>query len=88
MQIFLKVPKFINKQSSKINFKLWLEFELFDPNKWDIENEFFNIHVDLEDGRHYGLTIWTYKFLETTVLQDKETGENLNSLYQIPLIHL
>ena len=65
-------------------FKLWLEFEEVDPNNWDIENEFCNIHVELEDGRHYGLNIWTYKYLETSINEDRNTGENLNGLYQIP----
>lgn len=65
-------------------FKLWLEFEEVDPNNWDIENDFCNIHVDLEDGRHYGLNVWTYKFLETAIIEDKKTGQNLSGLYQIP----
>ncbi len=38
-----------------MNFELWLEFEEVDPNNWDIENEFANIHIDLPDGRHYGI---------------------------------
>lgn len=54
------------------NFKLWLEFEEVDPNSWDIENEFCNIRVDLEDGRHYGINVWTYKFLQTAVDEDKK----------------
>jgi hypothetical protein len=68
----------------KIGFKLWLEFEEVNPNNWDIENEFSNIHVDLEDGRHYGLNVWTYKFLQTSINEDKKTGQNLNGLYQKP----
>ncbi|WP_375560782.1 hypothetical protein ACE193_24320 [Bernardetia sp. OM2101] len=65
-------------------FTLWLEFEEVEPNNWNIENEFCNIHVDLEDGRHYGLNVWTYKFLETAINSDKETGQNLGGLYQKP----
>lgn len=65
-------------------FKLWLEFEAVDPENWDIENEFANIHVDLPDGRHYGINVWTYKFLETSVKYDQVSGENLNGLYQRP----
>jgi hypothetical protein len=71
--------------SRLLTFKLWLEFEEFDQDKWDIENEFCNIHVDLEDGRHYGINIWTYKFLETAVNENKKTGQNLSGLYQKPL---
>lgn len=66
------------------NFTLWLEFEEADPENWDKENEFCNIHIDMEDGRHYGLNVWTYKFLEKAVGEDKKTGQNLNGLYQKP----
>ena len=65
-------------------FKLCLEFEEVDPGNWDIENEFANIHVDLPDGRHYGINVWTYKFLETSLKLDMESGENLKGLYQTP----
>lgn len=74
----------MNKQLTKINFKLWLEFEEVDPNDWDIENEFCNIRVDLEDGRHYGINVWTYKFFQTAIDEDKKTGQNLSGLYQKP----
>ncbi|MBF4472968.1 hypothetical protein [Flavobacterium sp. HJJ] len=74
----------MNKQLTNCNFTLWLEFEAVSPNDWDIENEFCNIQVNLEDGRHYGLNVWTYKYLETAINEDKKTGENLNGLYQIP----
>ncbi|MFY0675612.1 MAG: hypothetical protein JXQ87_19640 [Bacteroidia bacterium] len=65
-------------------FNVWLEFEEVDPNSWDIKNDFANIHVDLPDGRHYGLNIWTFKFLETAIEMNKKNGENLNGLYQKP----
>lgn len=68
----------------KPRFKLWLEFEEIGPTNWDKENNFCNIHVDLEDGRHYGLNIWTFKFLETAINKDKISGENLSGLYQKP----
>ena len=67
-----------------IEFKLWLEFEEVDSGNWDIENEFANIHVDLQDGRHYGINVWTFKYLESSIKQDAESGENLNGLYQTP----
>src|SRR6478736_3068323 len=79
LQIFLRELKYMNKQ-----FYLWLEFEVVEPNNWDIENEFCNIHVDLEDGRHYGLTVWTYKFSYTAINEDKKSGQNLGGLYQKP----
>lgn len=67
----------------KIEFKLWLEFEEVDPGNWDTKNECANIHVDLPDGRHYGINVWTYKFLETIVQLNKKNGDNLNGMYQI-----
>ncbi|WP_232731476.1 hypothetical protein [Tenacibaculum sp. SZ-18] len=70
--------------TKNMEFKLWLEFEEVEPGNWDIENEFCNIHVDLPDGRHYGVNVWTFKFLETSIRQDIENGENLNGLYQTP----
>ena len=66
-----------------MEFKLWLEFEEIDPGNWDIKNEFANIHVDIPDGRHYGINVWTYEFLNTIIKADQKSGENLNGLYQI-----
>lgn len=63
-------------------FKLWLEFE--EAESWDIHNDFANIHVDLADGRHYGINVWTYHYLQTAVEEDQKTGQNLNGLYQQP----
>lgn len=65
-------------------FTLWLEFEAVDPGNWDIGNECCNIHIDLENGKHYGLNIWTYAFLETAIAQDQQTGQNLHGIYQVP----
>ncbi len=67
-----------------MKFKLWLEFELGSLNQWEVENEFANIQVELENGRKYGINVWTYKYFETSIIQDKENGKNLNGLYQIP----
>lgn len=83
-----QLKKYYNKLKRRTKevskFTLWLEFEEVDTNNWDIENEFCNVVVNLEDGRKYGLNIWTYKFLEKAVKEDLETGENLNGLYQKP----
>ncbi len=65
-------------------FKLWLEFEEVDPTSWDRENDFANIHVDLVDGRHYGINVWTFKFLETSITQDIKENNNLRGLYTTP----
>lgn len=69
---------------SKIDFKLWLEFEEVDRGNWDIDNEFANIQVTLPDGRRYGINVWTFKFLETSIRQNQENGECLNGLYEFP----
>jgi len=65
-------------------FKLWLEFKEVDPGNWDTDNEFANIHVDLPDGRHYGINVWTYKFLEISIKSDMDNGKNSNGDYQVP----
>ena len=65
-------------------FKLWLEFEEVGPGTWDTENDFCNIHIDLPDGRHYGINVWTYKYLQTSIKEDSVRVNNLNGLYQIP----
>jgi hypothetical protein len=66
------------------DFNLWLEFEEVDPGNWDKENDFCNVHVDLHDGRHYGLNVWTYRFLQSSIRNDQDTKMNLSGLYQIP----
>ena len=76
--------KLQNRKADNHKFSLWLEFEEVDPNNWDLKNDFCNIHVDLEDGRHYGLNVWTYKFLETSINEDKKSGQHLSGLYQKP----
>jgi len=63
-------------------FKLWLEFEEVDPENWGTKNEFANIHLDFPDGRHYGINVWTYEFLKTSIKEDEKSGENLKGLYQ------
>ena len=72
------------KKTKLTKFKLRLEFEEVDPGNWDTENEFANIHVDLPDGRHYGINVWTFKFFESAIRQDQENGENLNGIYLLP----
>lgn len=74
------------------DFKPWLEFEHVDyltkwvpetesfttGGEWDRENEACNVVVDLADGRHYGINVWTYAFLATVVALDGRSGENLH----------
>lgn len=76
---------------------LWLEFEEFDftsnlnfrtgqfeKTDWNNRNDFCNVHVTLNDGRRYGLNVWTFDFLATTIGQDRESGEHLSGTYAIP----
>ncbi len=65
-------------------FRLWLEFEKDDSSNWGTKNEFANIHVDLLDGRHYGINVWTYEYLKTAITNDQKSGENLAGLYTTP----
>ncbi len=52
-------------------FDLWLEFE--ETGGWeDLTNDFANILVTLEDGRKYGINVWTFKYLDEA---KKEEGD-------------
>jgi argininosuccinate synthase len=66
------------------DFEIWFEFEAVDFSQSDMKNEAANIQVNLVDGRRYGINVWTYNFLKTTVEIDEISGENLNGLYQSP----
>ena len=65
-------------------FKLWLEFEHVQFEPQNSKNDFCNIHVDLPDGRHYGINVWTYGFLSTTINNNRLSGKNLAGLYLQP----
>ncbi len=68
-----------------MEFELWLEFEAWtEENQWDKENAFTNIAVSLLDGRHYGINVWTYQFLQTAVKESIEKNDNLKGSYLIP----
>jgi len=68
-----------------VSFTLWLEFEhVAFAEDWDSTDDFCNIHVDLADGRHYGLNVWTYKFIRRAATADKLSGDNSGGRYQIP----
>jgi hypothetical protein len=66
------------------DFKLWLEFEETDSKNWEHDNDYCNIHVELPDGRSYGINVWTFNYFNTCIEEDLQTGEKLNALYQIP----
>tara|TARA_R110002012_G_scaffold85496_1_gene213201 strand:- start:57673 stop:58290 length:618 start_codon:yes stop_codon:yes gene_type:complete len=57
-------------------FALWLEFE--ETEGWeDLTNDFANIQVTLEDGRKYGINVWTFNYLN-------EAKSKEGNLYVIP----
>jgi len=53
-------------------FTLWLEFENTEPSS-DPSNDFANISVRLNDGRTYGINVWTFDFLKTAIEEDLST---------------
>lgn len=64
-------------------FKLWLEFEAT-TNWGDLTNDFANIHVDMLDGRHYGINVWTFEFLKTAIQKEITDQEYGKGLYMVP----
>ena len=46
-------------------FRLWLEFEHWEGEPGhDPYDDFFNMQVELQDGRTYAMNVWTFKFFE------------------------
>jgi len=65
-----------------MKFKLWLEYEdSDDPKQWDLENDMINIHILVEEGSKYALTVCTFKFIETARKKDEKNGANLSGKY-------
>lgn len=62
--------------SAMRKFDLWLEFEETEDREAPT-NDFANILVTLNDGRKYGINVWTFSYLNTA---QKEEGE----LYLVP----
>lgn len=66
-------------------FELWLEFEHWIANDQnDLENDFFNMHVILPNGKRYALNVWTFKYLEQARYKAKDIGEFLGGNYLLP----
>lgn len=63
-------------------FVLWLEFELW-KDESDLENDFFNMTVTLDDGRTYALNVWTFKFFERARDIDRITDCCLGGRYLV-----
>lgn len=67
--------------------KIWIELENItnlDGTKPDIQNEVSNVVITLDNGDIIGLNVWSYKFLQSLIDRDSQTGENQNGIYQIP----
>lgn len=65
------------------DFTLWLEFEGGEPWTSDPEDDFFNMTVDLGDGRKYALNVWTFKYFERARAEDRESGDKLGGGYLV-----
>ena len=67
------------------DFELWLEFEeVKQPEDWNKENDLANIHLDMKDGRQYGINIWTFDCLKTLVEIDKKDNSDGQGIYIKP----
>ncbi|MEY2863460.1 MAG: hypothetical protein RLY58_1167 [Pseudomonadota bacterium] len=63
---------------------MWLEFELWEGQDYNLEDEFFNMSVELDSGEKYALNVWTYKYLERARNEYNEEKENLSGKYLLP----
>ena len=72
----------INKKAKK--FKLWLEFKIWEPKADDdIENDFFNMQIELDTGETYALNVWTFKYLQTALEEQKQERGVLGTKYMV-----
>ncbi|HEX6915955.1 MAG TPA: hypothetical protein VF145_11980, partial [Chitinophagaceae bacterium] len=55
-----------------------------DPDTWDKLNDFANVIVDLPDGRHYGINIWTFQYMAATIRRGLKAEESSDALYFTP----
>lgn len=63
-------------------YSLWLEFEHTTPWDESASNDCAIIRVELDDGRAYGINVWTFDFLKTSI--DFDIKEGKSGLFQIP----
>lgn len=63
-------------------YDLWLEFEQWTSEEGDdLECEFFNMQINLKNGKSYALNVWTYGYFERAISEIRESGENLGGKY-------
>lgn len=68
-----------------MDFKLWLEFEHWEPQRRKNPYQgFFQARLTLSDGRVYALNVWTFGFLAATRQEDKDSGGCLQGAYLLP----
>lgn len=68
------------------NFQLWLEFELWRDggNSDNPTDDFFNMHVTLDDGRKYALNVWTIGAFTRLAAEAKSEPDCLSGAYMLP----
>jgi catechol 2,3-dioxygenase-like lactoylglutathione lyase family enzyme len=63
-------------------FELWLEFEHWVPTPDDdLDDDFFNMAITLQDGAQYALNVWTYRALDSIRRDAARTGDHLAGRY-------
>lgn len=69
---------------SSSKFQLWLEFEHWEPNpEYDPFDDFFNMVIELPDGRRYALNVWTFRFLERCRYHESHSDETMQGRYPV-----
>lgn len=67
-------------------FQLWLEFEhwVAKPDD-DMRDDFFNMIVEVEDGRRYVLNVWTFQYFQRVQREAAEVPDStVESKYLLP----
>ncbi|MBK1876211.1 hypothetical protein [Pelagicoccus mobilis] len=63
-------------------FELWLEFEHWTSQEGDDPKcDFFNMKIDLQNGKSYALNVWTYGYFEKAISETRDDGENAEGNY-------
>lgn len=69
----------------QLTFTVWLEFEWWQPQPDDdVHNNFFNMQIQVSNGKTYALNVWTFTYLTTARQNDEQSGESLAGRYLVP----
>ena len=63
--------------------EIWMEFEHAGDRRaegWG-DNDQCNVSATLDDGHRYAFNVWTYRFLETMIVDCRSSGEHMSGLY-------